>query len=94
MVIQCHKHNSNQLENSKNNMNTYDNITVKLAWPGTQARMHADRETDRQTIKETDRQIVTYTKVITEESPFRALGVPSLQPIIKERSNTVYRVSL
>ena len=29
-----------------------------------------------------------YTKVITEESPFRALGVLSLQPIIKERSNS------
>ena len=48
MVIQCHKHNSNQLENSKNNMNTYDNITVKLAWPGTQARIKADNQADRQ----------------------------------------------
>ena len=38
----------------------------------------------------TDRYIHRYTKVITEESPFRALGVPSLQPIIKERSNICY----
>ena len=35
----------------------------------------------------TDTYIQTYTKVITDRSPFRAFGVTSLQPIIKERSN-------
>ena len=39
----------------------------------------------------TDTYIQTYTKVITDRSPFRAFGVTSLQPIIKERSN-IYTV--
>ena len=57
---------------------------------------HTDRHTHGKTYTLTDIQtdIQTDTKVITDRSPFRAFGVTSLQPTIKERSKNLFKPPL